>query len=345
VVGSLLLGLYDNGGTLRHVGVASSFEMAERAALAHELAARAVDLDTHPWSGGFATEGAPMGRLRGAAGRWTPDMALDWVPVTPELVCEVAYDRADGNRFRHPARFRRWRPDRTASSCTSTSSTRSTLAAAPMAADAPSASEVTVEVAGRAVRLTTLDRMLVPAAGVHKAAMVAYYAAVAPVLLPHLASRPVTLHRFPEGVGGPHFFQTRCPPHPEWVRRQRMYEAGLLWAANLSALEFHPYLACAEDLTRPLVAVFDLDLREPATLLDALGLASWAKTSGGLGLHVYVPFNRPITYVETKALARAVAADLTARHPETVTDVMSRTGHERKVFIDWSPARRPPAYR
>src|SRR5206468_1960455 len=72
----------------------------------------------HPWEHGFGLEGSPMGRLKGAAGRWTPDMVPDWVPLRPDLVCEVAYDRLEHGRFRHPARFRRWRPDRDPGSCT-----------------------------------------------------------------------------------------------------------------------------------------------------------------------------------------------------------------------------------
>jgi ATP-dependent DNA ligase len=120
VVSSLLLGLYaDEGGedVLRHVGVVSSFSNAAREQLARDLAPRAIPLARHPWEHGFALEGGPMGRLKGAAGRWTPDLEHDWVPIAPECVCEVAFDQVDNRRFRHPARWRRWRPDRDAASC------------------------------------------------------------------------------------------------------------------------------------------------------------------------------------------------------------------------------------
>jgi ATP-dependent DNA ligase len=115
---SLLLALYDERGGLEHIGVASSFSERQRAELVADLAPHVTRLEGHPWERGFLTGGAPMGRLPGAAGRWTPDMALDWIPTRPELICEVTYDHLDGRRLRHPARFRRWRPDREPRSCT-----------------------------------------------------------------------------------------------------------------------------------------------------------------------------------------------------------------------------------
>ena len=117
-VTSLLLGLHDPAGCLRHIGVTSSFRREDRRSLLAKLAPHVAPLAGHPWEHGFAIERRPTGRLRGAAGLWTPDMPRDWVPVVPDLVCEVAYGQLDVDRLRHPARFRRWRPDRTARSCT-----------------------------------------------------------------------------------------------------------------------------------------------------------------------------------------------------------------------------------
>ncbi len=116
-VASLLLGLYDGHGTLQHVGVASSFTDAERQRLRTEMAPLEVPLEGHPWQAGWLQAGGATGKLAGSAGRWTPDMNHDWVPVRPDRVCEVAFDQLDGHRFRHPARFRRWRPDRDPRSC------------------------------------------------------------------------------------------------------------------------------------------------------------------------------------------------------------------------------------
>jgi len=123
VVASLLLGLYDDDAgarpaPLRHVGVVSSFTAARRRQLAEELAPHVAPLAGHPWEGGFLVGGGRLGHLPGAAGRWTPADERDWIPLRPELVCEVGYDIWEGDRFRHPARFLRWRPDRDARSCT-----------------------------------------------------------------------------------------------------------------------------------------------------------------------------------------------------------------------------------
>jgi ATP-dependent DNA ligase len=119
LLSSLLLGLYDSNGELRHFGIVQSFTQARRRELLAELAPLRVPLEGHPWEHGFLMGGGATGRLAGAAGRWSPaEMALDWVPLAPERVCEVAYDQLDHGRLRHPARFRRWRPDRTPASCT-----------------------------------------------------------------------------------------------------------------------------------------------------------------------------------------------------------------------------------
>jgi ATP-dependent DNA ligase len=116
---SLLLGLYDEGGSIHHVGIASSFSEARRGNLLEELRPYVMDLAGHPWERGFLLGGGSTGKLPGAAGRWSPEeMEPDWTPLRPELVCEVAFDQIDARRFRHPARFRRWRPDLDPRDCT-----------------------------------------------------------------------------------------------------------------------------------------------------------------------------------------------------------------------------------
>jgi ATP-dependent DNA ligase len=115
---SLLLGVFAADGRLEHVGVAASFGVRQAEALLAELRPRVAPLEGHPWEHGFLVGGGAVGRLRGAAGRWVPGMTMDWTPVAPVLVAEVTYDQVDGGRFRHPARFVRWRPDRVPASCT-----------------------------------------------------------------------------------------------------------------------------------------------------------------------------------------------------------------------------------
>jgi len=116
-VASLLLGLHQDG-LLVHVGVASQFTAAQRRQLFQDLIPVACSLSGHPWEHGFNLGRSPIGRLPGSAGRWVAsEMTQDWVPVHPVRVCEVAYDKLDGIRFRHPARFLRWRPDRDPEHC------------------------------------------------------------------------------------------------------------------------------------------------------------------------------------------------------------------------------------
>lgn len=116
-VASLLLALYDDAGALRHVGVASSFAKDRRRDLLDEIAPFVIGLHEHPWRHGFGGDTGRVAKLPGAATRWTPEMSLDWLPLRPQLVCEVAYEHVDNGLFRHPARFRHWRPDRDAESC------------------------------------------------------------------------------------------------------------------------------------------------------------------------------------------------------------------------------------
>lgn len=117
-VGSLLLGLYD-GDQLRHVGLATGFDKALRRKLLGDIAPFVRPIEGHPWETGFAIEAGPLGRLPGIASSWAEGRDLTWIPLEPALVCEVAYEHFTGGRFRHPGRFRHWRPDRDARSCTS----------------------------------------------------------------------------------------------------------------------------------------------------------------------------------------------------------------------------------
>ncbi|MFD9725447.1 ATP-dependent DNA ligase [Streptomyces sp. NPDC059072] len=119
IIGSLLLGLYDGQGALQHVGVCAAFSMKRRAELVEELEPlRLEDPTGHPWAAWAEESAHESARLPGATSRWTGKKDLSWVPLRPERVVEVAYDHMEGDRFRHTAQFRRWRPDRAPESCT-----------------------------------------------------------------------------------------------------------------------------------------------------------------------------------------------------------------------------------
>ena len=218
-----------------------------------------------------------------------------------------------------------------------------------------------VEVDGRVVRLTHLDRVLWPSTGFSKGEMIDYDVRVAPAMLPHLRGHPITMWRYPEGVDRKGWWQNECRGAPGWVR---LYEydgadgrhhrhcviddlSTFVWVANQGTVEVHPFLFDADRPADAPVVVFDLDPGEPATLADACavgmrvrellddaGLRSFAKGSGSKGLHVVVPLNEPHTFDETKAFARAVAAMMVDALPNVV-DRQARSLRAGKVLVDW----------
>jgi bifunctional non-homologous end joining protein LigD len=224
-----------------------------------------------------------------------------------------------------------------------------------------------VEVDGRELKLTNLDKVLYPKAGFTKGEVVDYYAKVAPAIVPHLAGRAVTLRRFPEGVDDTDsaFFEKRCPKHrPEWVQTARVLagphagyidycvcedRATLVWMAQLAAIELHPALSLGRKHEQPTVLAFDLDPGPPAEVLDCsrvalrlrelmghVGLESFVKTSGSKGLQVYVPLNTKTSYEETRPFAQAIAQLLAKQSPDEVIAKMGKkTLRKGKVFVDW----------
>ena len=229
------------------------------------------------------------------------------------------------------------------------------------------ASDRQVEVDGRELKLTNLDKVLYPKAGFTKGEVVDYYAKVAPAMVPHLTGRAVTLRRFPEGVDDldAAFFEKRCPKHrPKWVKTARV-EAGphagkidfcvcdglptLVWMAQLAAIELHPSLSLARAPKRPTVLAFDLDPGPPADIVDCcrvglrlrdmfghFGVECFPKTSGSKGLQVYIPLNAKVSYDTTKPFAKAIAQLLEKQTPDEVVSKMKKVEREGKVFVDWS---------
>ena len=229
-----------------------------------------------------------------------------------------------------------------------------------------------VEVDGRELSLSNLAKVMYPEVGFAKAEVIDYYRRIAPVMVPHLAGRPITLKRYPDGVDGSSFFEKNCPSHrPDWFHTVEIESSGrrsgrnrperinyclvesaahLVWTANMAALELHPGLQTADDLGRPTWVVFDLDPGAPAdeltcaevallirATLEALDLSSWVKTSGSKGLQLYVPLNTPdVGFDDTRDFALALGQVLERSHPDLVTTNMGKEHRPGRVFVDWS---------
>jgi bifunctional non-homologous end joining protein LigD len=221
-----------------------------------------------------------------------------------------------------------------------------------------------VDVGGRQLTLSNLDKVLYPEVGFTKAEVIDYYHRIAPAMVPHLAGRALTLRRWPNGVDGKSFFEKRCPQHrPPWMPtapgpgdRNGIIEycdfeepAALVWAANMAALELHAPMALAADLDSPRAVVFDLDPGPPAALRECAGIAleirdvlerldleAFPKTSGSKGLQLYLPVNGPCTHDGAGEFALTVAQIVEQRRPKDVVTVMTKAERTRKVFIDWS---------
>jgi bifunctional non-homologous end joining protein LigD len=224
---------------------------------------------------------------------------------------------------------------------------------------------------GRTLTLTNLDKVLYPATGTTKGEVIAYYAQIGPVLVPHLWQRPITRKRWPDGVGddGAHvnvFFAKNLPKGtPDWVRRSAIQHsegtndypvaddvATLVWLAQLAALELHvPQWRFGADGTPlpPDRLVLDLDPGEGVSLADCAEVAEWARellegaglqafpvTSGSKGIHLYTHLDGSLGPAEASALAKELAQSLQAAHPDRVTAVMRRADRGGKVFLDWS---------
>jgi bifunctional non-homologous end joining protein LigD len=222
-----------------------------------------------------------------------------------------------------------------------------------------------VEVDGKKLSLSNLDKVLYPATGFTKGQVIDYYVRIAPALLPHFAGRPLTLKRYPEGVDKQYFYEKNAPAHkPDWVRTVAVWSEGnhrnvnyvlandlptLVWVANLASLELHPSLSLAKDILCPTMMVFDLDPGPPADIVQCaqvgiwlreifehFGLQSFPKTSGSKGLQIYIPLNTPTTYEATKPFANALARLLENDHRDLVVSDMKKALRVGKVLVDWS---------
>jgi bifunctional non-homologous end joining protein LigD len=354
-IGALHLGVREKG-KLRYAGkLGTGFDMAELerlAALLEPLARK-----DSPFTGPQPPKGAHF--------------------VEPKLVCEVEFTEwTRAGTLRHPS-YKGLREDKPAIDVVRE---RPVAAEEILAPPPPETAEVKallesvrhgrgemdVEVGQRTLKLTNLDKVLYPSSGFTKADLIGYYAQIAPVLLPHLLDRPLTLKRYPNGVEGKYFYEKQSPAHrPEWVKTTAIWSEHskrevhytlcqdlptLVWLANLADIELHPSLSLAGTPQRPTTLAFDLDPGPSVSIVECcevalelhemfeeLGLYAFAKTSGSKGLQVYVPLNEEdVTFEVTKPLAHAVADVLQRRRSELVVAEMAKAERTGKVLIDWS---------
>src|SRR5919108_1552670 len=222
-----------------------------------------------------------------------------------------------------------------------------------------------VNVGGKELALSNLDKIMYPETGFTKGQVIDYYSGIARYILPHLKNRPITMKRFPDGIGGQHFYEKNAPSHkPKWIETFRVPRSSeesainyilindlpsLVWSANMANLEVHPFLAQAPRIEQPTMVVFDLDPGAGADilnscevaflvkdLLDRLGLKSFVKVSGSKGIHLHVPLNTSVTYESTQPFAKSIAQFLESEHPDQIVSEMPKTKRKGKVFVDWS---------
>jgi bifunctional non-homologous end joining protein LigD len=373
-LGALLVGYYEPGVRdgkdrrrrdsetllLRYAGrVGTGFDEEELERLGGKLEARARD--SSPFSGTQPPRGARF--------------------VEPELVAEIEFRQWTHDRILRHSSYKGLREDKSAETVRLEQPMIEPRTKEPARREEPMTEKhmteppyeivhetkgaAEIEVEGRALKLTNRTKVMYPLSGFTKGELIDYYAAIAPVVLPHLAGRPLTLKRYPNGVEGKYFYEKRCPSHrPAWVSTAPIQsERGkgtidyclaedlptLIWAANLADIELHTSLSLAARIERPTAIVFDLDPGPPAAsraccrvalqireLFGMFGLDTFAKTSGSKGLQVYAPLNTPVTYEQTKPFARAVAELLEKRHPRQVISRMAKELRPGKVLIDWS---------
>jgi len=348
-IGALLVGAYEDG-KLRYAGrVGTGFTEKVLDDLRKRL--EPLRRDTSPFDKGG-------GRVR---------IPHEAVFVEPRLVAEIEFREWTTEQVMRAPSFKGLREDKAPTEVR----IESAVAADPDRADSSSPEALFEEVErlpegalavvteGRRLKLTNWDKVLYPETGFTKGDLIAYYARVASVVLPHLHDRPLTLKRYPGGVDAPYFYEKQSPSHrPEWVQTVRIGDVNytlaqdrptLIWLANLADVELHTSLSLAAQPEEPTMMVFDLDPGAPAGLVecsevalvlrglfDQLGLASVVKTSGSKGLQVYVPLNTRIDYRVTKPFARRVAELLEQRMPELVVSRMTKRLRPGKVLVDWS---------
>lgn len=215
----------------------------------------------------------------------------------------------------------------------------------------------------RPITFSNIDKVFFPESGYTKGDLIQYYASVAPLLLPHLAGRPISMSRYPDGIEGGSFYEKRAPGHqPEWMRTSPVRSdsqggiieflladsvEALMWFANMGCIEIHPFHSTTADLEHPSYAIFDFDPAEGSTwdqvvaaarllevALGQLGLAGYPKLSGSRGLHVYVPLEPVHSHSRVRRFVGEVGEYLAAANPTDITMEWDKPKRKGKVFID-----------
>ncbi len=345
-IGALLMGYYENG-AFRYAGrVGTGFTEKALDQLAAKL--KPLRRESSPFNG-------------------APKLPREAEYVEPCLVAEVEFREWTGERIMRAPSYKGLRADKTPREVVLEGAAGEAGDDVPGAAPEALFDEVerlpegalSVLTEGRRLKISNWDKVLFPQTGFTKGDLVAYYARIAPVALPHLRDRALTLKRYPNGVDEPYFYEKQSPSHrPEWVQTEQIGDVNytlaqdrptLVWLANLADVELHTSLSLAGAPHRPTMLVFDLDPGPPAGIIECcevalvlrglfeqLGLQSVVKTSGSKGMQVYLPLNTAVEYGATKTFARRVAELLEQRMPELVVSRMTKKLRPGKVLVDWS---------
>jgi len=339
--GALVLGVHD-GGSLRWVGnVGTGFDQKLLASLHARLEPLIV-------------------RECPFAERPKPDRGMTW--VKPELVCQVKYlNWTPDQRLRAPV-FQGLRHDVNAGQVSREQAAPQPAVAAPLFASA--AKEAAVQIDGHTLKFTNLKKLYYPDEGYTKGDVLRYYNSVAGLILPHLKDRPLSLKRYPNGIKEQYFFQKDSPESfADWLRTESIESdhkgstinyvfaedrASLLYLVNLGCIDHNPWMSRSPTLDNPDFVLIDLDPQEcPYDLivdaallvrrvLDRIGLAGYPKTTGGDGMHVYIPVEPIYSYEETRTFAELIARLVIREKPDMFTTPRSVSKRQRnRVYFDW----------
>ncbi len=344
--GALVLGLYENSKLVWVGNVGTGFDQRTMAMLRQKL---------DP----LVTPDSPLS----GAPKVGPKVATDVTWVTPELVAEVKFANWTGDgKLRAPV-YMGLRPDMDARDCVreqagqAPESTSSSL----FPADKP---EITLTIDRHALKFTNLNKVFYPAEGITKRDLLTYYDTVARLILPHLKDRPLSLKRYPNGIEKQFFFQKDAPlTFAPWLRTEEIYSdhneapiryvfaqdrASLLYLVNLGCIDHNPWMSRSPSLDNPDFVLIDLDpqdcpfdmIVEAALLvrqkLDAIGLAGYPKTTGGDGMHVYIPLEPVYSYDESRTFAELLAHLVLHDRPNLFTTPRAVSKRQKgRVYFDW----------